>query len=255
VTNISPTSGTVGTTVTLTGTNFTGATSVRFGAATATPANITATSLTAVVPTGATSGPIRVLNGTGWGSSATSFTVNAVPTITSFTPTSGPVGTVVTITGTNFTGATSVKFNGVAATTFTVNSATQITATVPTGATTGKISVTTPGGTGTSTTKFTVTGTTGTARTITLQLKGHLKVSGKVSSATAKCTKFVPVKVQKKSGGGWKTLELLSTNKNGSYFGFVPNHSGKYRTAAPKLTLADGTVCGGDKSPVRKYVK
>jgi hypothetical protein len=80
----------------------------------------------------------------------------AAPSITTFTPTSGPVGTSVTITGTNLTGATAVRFNGVAATTRTVNSATQITATVPAGATTGRISVVTPGGTATSAGSFTV---------------------------------------------------------------------------------------------------
>jgi hypothetical protein len=78
------------------------------------------------------------------------------PTLTSFTPPSGPVGTVVTITGTNLTGATDVEFNGTAAITFTVNSATTITATVPTGASTGTISVTTPWGTVASATSFTV---------------------------------------------------------------------------------------------------
>jgi uncharacterized protein (TIGR03437 family) len=78
------------------------------------------------------------------------------PTITSFSPMSGPVGSTVTISGTNFTGATSVKFNGVTAT-FIVNSNTKITAAVPTGATTGTITVTTPGGTATSTSSFTVT--------------------------------------------------------------------------------------------------
>jgi hypothetical protein len=71
-------------------------------------------------------------------------------------PGSGPAGTIVTILGTNFTGATVVKFNGVIAT-FTVNSATKITATVPAGATTGKIIVKTPAGNATSLTKFTVT--------------------------------------------------------------------------------------------------
>ena len=77
--------------------------------------------------------------------------------MTSFTPTSGPVGTSVTITGTNFTGVASVKFNGTAATSYTVNSTVKITATVPTGATTGQIAVTTAAGTGTSAGSFTVT--------------------------------------------------------------------------------------------------
>ncbi len=77
------------------------------------------------------------------------------PTITAFNPPSGPVGQAVTITGTNFTGATAVKFNGTSAS-FTVNSSTQITATVPAGATTGKISVTTPAGIATSAANFTV---------------------------------------------------------------------------------------------------
>jgi outer membrane protein assembly factor BamB len=79
-----------------------------------------------------------------------------VPTITGFSPTSGHVGDTVTITGTSFTGASQVSFNGVAATTFTVDSDTQISAVVPTGATTGPISVTAPGGTATSNSSFTV---------------------------------------------------------------------------------------------------
>jgi len=56
------------------------------------------------------------------------------------------VGASVVIKGTNFTGATSVKFNGLSAV-YTVNTSIKITATVPAGATTGKISVTTPVGT------------------------------------------------------------------------------------------------------------
>jgi hypothetical protein len=61
----------------------------------------------------------------------------------------------VTLTGTNFTGATAVAFNGTAAT-FTVNSPTSIATSVPAGATTGPISVTTPGGTAFSSGSFTV---------------------------------------------------------------------------------------------------
>ena len=73
----------------------------------------------------------------------------AAPAVTSFTPTTGPVGTSVTITGTGLGSATSVKFNGKAAT-ITSNTGTQIVTKVPAGATTGPITVTTAGGTATS---------------------------------------------------------------------------------------------------------
>lgn len=73
------------------------------------------------------------------------------PSITGFTPSRGPK--IVTITGSNFTGTTSVKFNGTTAN-FTVNSATQITANFPPGATTGPISVVTPSGTANSSSSY-----------------------------------------------------------------------------------------------------
>jgi hypothetical protein len=78
------------------------------------------------------------------------------PSLTSFVPTSGVAGTSVTITGTNFTGATAVTFGGTAAS-FTVDSAATITAAVPPGTATGPIAVLTPKGTSTSTTDFVVT--------------------------------------------------------------------------------------------------
>jgi hypothetical protein len=81
---------------------------------------------------------------------------NLAPTITGFTPASGPVGVSVTISGSKFSGTTAVKLNGVGAA-FTVNSSTNILATVPAGATSGKIAVTTAGGTATSAANFTVT--------------------------------------------------------------------------------------------------
>jgi hypothetical protein len=71
------------------------------------------------------------------------------PAITSFTPTSAGAGTTVTITGTNFTGATAVSFGGTAAASFIINSETEISAVVGIG-TTGSVSVTNPGGTATS---------------------------------------------------------------------------------------------------------
>lgn len=67
------------------------------------------------------------------------------PTITSFTPTSAVPGSTITITGTNFTGATAVSFGGTAAASFTVTNATTISAVTGTGAT-GDVKVITPGG-------------------------------------------------------------------------------------------------------------
>ncbi|HEX9376954.1 MAG TPA: IPT/TIG domain-containing protein, partial [Actinomycetota bacterium] len=86
----------------------------------------------------------------------------AAPTVSGFSPSSGPVGTSVTITGTGFTGSgstctsTTVKFNGVSAG-CTFVSTTQLKSTVPVLASTGPISVTNAGGTGTSSTNFAVT--------------------------------------------------------------------------------------------------
>ena len=143
----------VGQTVGILGQNLTTATQVMFGTG---PGTFTISGngfINAKPALGAKNGIITVKEPGGNQLSPAKFKI--VPNITSFTPTSGPVGTPVVITGTSFNGATSVKFSGKAAT-FTVNSNTQVTATVPTGAVTGKISITTPGGTGTSTTTFTV---------------------------------------------------------------------------------------------------
>lgn len=73
--------------------------------------------------------------------------------ITSFSPSAGEPGTTVLITGTNFTGATVVRFNG-QDTTFTFNSSTQLTAKVPAGATAGPVSVIAAGGLATTTATF-----------------------------------------------------------------------------------------------------
>ncbi|MBV5323672.1 IPT/TIG domain-containing protein, partial [bacterium] len=147
ITSFTPTSAGNGTTVTITGTDFTGATAVSFGGTAATSFNVaSATSITAVVSTG-TSGDVSVttLGGT---ATKTGFTFIPAPVISSFSPTSSGNGLTVTLTGTNFTGATAISFGGTAATSFNVVDATSITAVVSTG-TSGNVSVTTPGGTGT----------------------------------------------------------------------------------------------------------
>lgn len=71
-----------------------------------------------------------------------------LPTITSFTPTAGFPGTIVTINGTNLNGATAVRFGGVPASSYNVISPTRINAVVGAG-NTGDVSVTTAWGTAT----------------------------------------------------------------------------------------------------------
>ncbi|HYU27244.1 MAG TPA: S8 family serine peptidase, partial [Thermoanaerobaculia bacterium] len=128
------------------------------GNPTATPASVasalTSNSTTGVVISPGTGSPNRLLY-TGFISGGGT----PAPTISSFSPTSGGVSTTVTVNGTNFTGATSVKFNGQAAS-FSVLSSTQISTSVPNCSSSGQISVTTAGGTATSAGSFSVTGCT-----------------------------------------------------------------------------------------------
>ena len=147
ITTLNPTSGAVGSSVVITGTNFgatQGTSTVKFNGTAATTTAWSATSITATVPTGATTGNV-VVTVNGQASNGVSFTVaTPAPTITALNPTSGAVGSSVVITGTNFgttQGTSTVKFNGTTATT-TAWSATSITAKVPTGATTGNVVVT-----------------------------------------------------------------------------------------------------------------
>src|SRR5262249_53538104 len=110
----------------------------------------------ATVPTAATSGPVSVTTYAGSGSSPAPFTVTRpAPTISSFLPSSGPVGTSVDIRGSSLTGTTSVTFNGTTAT-FVVDSDTELHAAVPSDATSGTISIATPAGTSVSSSPFTV---------------------------------------------------------------------------------------------------
>ena len=145
--------GKVGTNAEILGQGFKGATSVTFNGTPATFKIVNDTYITATIPVGSTSGPVSVVTSTGTLAANHNFVV--FPGITSFSPTSGPVGTAVTILGTGFTGATKVTFGGISAS-FTVTDNGHIAATVPTSAVTGKIVVTSPAGTFTSSGTFTV---------------------------------------------------------------------------------------------------
>ena len=149
--------------LTVTGTGYVSGSVVYFnGVALATTFG-SATSLTATIPASAltTAGAynVTVVNpAPGGGTSApATFTVTTpAPTITSFTPTTGGPTTMVTITGTNFTGATVVRIGSFNVPGFMVVNSTTITFNVPTGtgSVNGLITVITPGGTAVSTGTF-----------------------------------------------------------------------------------------------------
>ncbi|HVO63908.1 MAG TPA: IPT/TIG domain-containing protein [Terriglobales bacterium] len=216
ITGISPTSGSQGTLVTISGTNFgstQGGSTVMFNRAAASPTSWSDSQIVAPAPAGATTGNLLVLvNGTP--SNAVLFT--AAPNIAGLTPTAAAVGTPVTISGSNFgptQGASTVTFNGTAGVP-TAWSASSVSAPVPAGATSGPVvvsvnrvpsnsstfqvcqyvslgvspSTVTRGG------KITVTGTltscVSTAQTITLQftLKGPLSPNSCGSNSTVMYT-------------------------------------------------------------------
>ena len=153
VTGLNPSTGpaTGGTLVTITGTNLSGANTVKFGGNMATVTADTATSITATAPAGAT-GTVHVTVTTAGGASATSaadqYTYVGGPTVTSISPSAGPSsgGTSVTINGTLLSSPTAVDFGGTPATNITAT-ATKITATAPPGTGTVHVSVITIGGT------------------------------------------------------------------------------------------------------------
>jgi gliding motility-associated-like protein len=166
ITSFTPSSGVAGTPVVITGTNFSTIPSendVRWNVTSkAVVTASTATSITTTVPANAVTGKIYIKVGCHpFINSTETFTVGPAltPTITSFTPSSGPTGITVTITGTNFSttpASNTVQFNGTTAV-VSASTATSITTTVPAGATTGKITVTVSGNTATSASNFTVT--------------------------------------------------------------------------------------------------
>jgi YD repeat-containing protein len=157
-----PSSGPVGTAVTISGTGF-GVTAadntVTFNGSVATVVSASPTRLVATVPAGATTGPITVAAPGGSATSDRPFTVATLgaPTITSFTPTIGTPSTPVTITGTNFDVPPNdrVVFNtNVQPATVTSATPTAIQTAVPSNVGSGRILVATPQGQALSTQDF-----------------------------------------------------------------------------------------------------
>lgn len=245
IASFAPATGPAGTQVVISGTNLTGATAVTFGGIPAAAFTVnSATTITATVPAGAVSGPISVITPNGIASSNASFAISPPPSIGSFTPARGAVGTSVAIAGANLTGASSVRFAGTPAATFTVTSPTSITATVPAGAGAGPISVTTPGGTGMSATPFAVAH----ARNLSLSIsRSRARGTVNATDGFAKCVAGVRVTLQQRpprGRGRWRTVARDLTGPRGGYS--IPGRrtAGRYRSVAAATTLSSGDACG-----------
>jgi FtsP/CotA-like multicopper oxidase with cupredoxin domain len=143
ITKLSHNYGAPGAVGVITGTNFgasQGTSTITFNGAKGTPTAWSATSITVPVPAGASTGNI-VVTVAGQASNGVAFTVYPDPTLTGISPTSGPVGTVITVTGTNLKDPENdgeVKFSGIVVTP-TLLTNTEIQLTVPSGATSGQV--------------------------------------------------------------------------------------------------------------------
>ena len=156
-----PSTGTVGTTITIVGSHLAGATAVRFGGTAATSFTVVDdATVTAVAPDSVRTGPVTVVSPDGTVTSAFAFVVPTpgveLPVITSFSPGRGKAGDTVTITGSRLFAATRVRFAGINAV-FTA-SGNDLVATVPIGAASGPITVDTAASRATSDAVFTMTG-------------------------------------------------------------------------------------------------
>jgi hypothetical protein len=160
----SPASAAPGTQITILGTNLASVNAVKFfGSVNAvSPSRVSATQLVVTVPSDAKTGQIVINSTYGLAYSGLPFIVPSGPgsSIVSFSPNNAPVGTLVTILGTNLGNTNAVKFPGAPSAVVPVSvSATQVTAMVPANTTTGAVGIIGIGGNGadiTSPTNFTV---------------------------------------------------------------------------------------------------
>jgi YD repeat-containing protein len=138
--SLSPASGAIGSTITVSGQNFGTSGSVTFNGVTATPTSWGIDTIVTPVPAGASTGPIVVTTGS---TSSNGFNFTVSGGITGISPVQGVAGTSVTITGTGFgssQGSNTVTFNGLAATVSNWSN-TGITVLAPSGGTTGAVAI------------------------------------------------------------------------------------------------------------------
>src|SRR6266550_3550326 len=246
ITSLSQTSGAVGASITITGTNFgtpQGSSTVTFnGTAAAAASAWSTTSITVLVPVGATTGNVVVTVGA-QASNGSPFTIVLPPTITILSQTSGPAGASITITGTNFgatQGTSTVTFNGITAAAASAWSPTSITVSVPAGATTGNVVVTVLG-----------TASNGSAFTVTASCTTNCSLSGTVTgpwvaNVTISLTGTATLSTTTAANGTYSFANLAA----GSYT-ITPTLAGyNYTPTPPTIAINSNTVQNFVEVPV-----
>jgi hypothetical protein len=272
ISSFSPTSGPAGCVVVITGTNFKDpiVTSVDIGGTPVSAFKVVSGKEIWATVAGDASGTIHVTNASATASSPSDFT-NAnpggcSPTITFITPCGGAAswGTVVTIVGTNLLKssgtATSPPVGGdvrfapyteTATHTETPESPRQLSVGVPSGAVDGRIRVSTFNDVldeGAVLSSFFIVpppdpdcflSVIETSRSVTLRVVRSLVARGAVSSDNGftACAASVPVKIQRRVAGAWKTVRTTTTSPTGPYKRRIPDEAGRYRATAPKILL------------------
>ncbi|MCD8351546.1 MAG: IPT/TIG domain-containing protein [Planctomycetaceae bacterium] len=138
---VDPISGPVGTEVTIDGTGFNSDATVAFGSYQAQNVTVVGNTIKATVPASASGAhdpvDIKVTVGSATSTESRTFTVDnsVIPTVTDVDPKTGPVGTSVTIKGTDFTSVAEVKIGGKLVTDTNYVDSTTLRGTVPAGAT------------------------------------------------------------------------------------------------------------------------
>lgn len=155
-----PSFGKPGDRILLRGANLSGLSSLQIGTIRAAFSSVSDAQLSFVIPSGATTGLIRLISPAGRADSESMLRViGPEPFITSFEPAVAAPGTLVAIRGVQFSNATEVLFASNVEGSFSVVADTQILVRVPAGAASGPVAVTTPSGQGVSEMDLLVTGT------------------------------------------------------------------------------------------------
>ncbi len=227
--SFSPDHGTVGDTVTITGTGFSSMpaqNTVAFNGVAATVISSNSTQIVVSVPTGATSGPISATTPSGNATSVKPFSVLAhslTPSISSFTPNVGVPGSSVTVSGSNFDPVplnNRIRFNIASATTNTA-SVTGLTVTVPPTAMSGHISLSTPTGMTTSSDDFFVPFGTHTAADV--GFTGRVTIGGTSTNMALSSPGKIGLLVFDAAAGQRVGFQWTSTLSVCSIFLFAPN--------------------------------